>query len=138
MSTCGLYSSAIGMCNLTRQRGMYVGTWSITSRRYGADPAARVSRAGEAKLACRQAMYGRTVRVAEGGGMPFNGAFQGRETFPTRDRFVPMPWMPGSFAFAAEVLEMWWSQWSGSGSGILGGRGEVRNRMNRWSRIKRR
>jgi hypothetical protein len=104
MSTCGLYSSAIGMCNLTGQRGMYVGTWSITSRRYGADPAARVSRAGEAKLACRQAMYG-------------------RKTFSTRDQFVPMPWMPGSFAFAAEVLEMRWSQrsGSGSGSGILGG-----------------
>jgi len=57
------------------------------------------------------------------GGMPLNGAFQGRETFSTRDRFVPMPWMPGSFAFAAEVLEMRWSQrsGSGSGSGILGG-----------------
>ena len=117
MSACLLYSSASGMCNFTRQRGMYVGTWAIPSRGLGAGPALPTcslvwfSGASEAMpaRAC-------TVRVAETvvrDGMPLESAFRSRETFSTKD------WLfqgLNAESFCISVLELRWSgKWEGEG-----------------------
>jgi hypothetical protein len=113
MSACVLYSSASGMCNFTRQRGMYVGTWAIPCRGLGAGPALPTcslvwfSGASEAMpaRAC-------TVRVAETvvrDGMPLESAFRSRETFSTSTK-DSLSQSSRAGRFCVCVLEMWWSR----------------------------
>jgi hypothetical protein len=142
MSACVLYSSAIGMCNFTRQRGIrYVGTWSITTRRHEAGAARQlcgwVSRALEARPADTPLHVPSACPRRHG--MPVEGTFQGRETSSTTG-WSSQGSIAESFCVCVPcVLEVRWSQWSGMGEWeAWRGRGELRKRVNRRSRISRR